>query len=174
MARLGQNNKYSHSDWIMWKAVLLVFLAAMTGCDRQAESHDRFAKSVCKRNLAHLYGAIQQYAEAHQGRMPDSWEGLVDSGALRLPSGAEAENPLVCAGSSVETSRLPSSKDEWVKWIRQGEVSYELVAPGKQLSSCRESVIVTEMSQHHLDGGFVLKGDGEISLQEKVKLGTRD
>lgn len=153
-------------------AVSIILAAAiLVGCDQPLNSADRVMQHSCQENLKRLYSALQQYAKKHQNQFPKDWTLLVQSGDLSLSSNSKEDNPLVCPGSALTANSLPSSNQEWLAWIRRGDVSYVIIAGGEQMGATRREAIVVENTGDHLDdGGFVLYSDGSIKWSSKREI----
>lgn len=153
-------------------AVSIILVAAfLVGCDQPLKSADRVMQHSCQKNLKRLYSALQQYAKDNQNQLPNDWTQLVQSGVLSLSSNSEEYNPLVCPGSALTANSLPSSNQEWLAWIRRGDVSYVIIASGKQMDATRREAIVVEKTSDHLDdGGFVLYSDGSIKWSSEKEI----
>jgi hypothetical protein len=132
--------------WMAMLGLLLVTCAFITG-DIRKRNYDTFPS--CWRNFHAIDGAIQRYAESHNGALPKSWRELVIEGLDPAK--------LICPSSDDSPARGATPEAVAEDLARPGHCSYNYVGAGFTIDD--QVVLVYESPENHRRVvGFLISG----------------
>ena len=115
---------------------------------------------ICSLNLKKINNAMVYYAEANDGRYPESFYELYEKGYLDIKN-------LICPEGRLNKRDIPKGKLTRTQFERIVEQSsYVYNAKGETVDIDPEAVMVYERQFNHGNrkGMVILRGDGSISL----------
>ena len=139
----------------------------MTAFDLFVISRPRIYRQVdhCAANLRNIGLACQIYANEHDGKFPDSFEALLQTGDI-MP------DYLICRGSN-DTEAPGASSAEWASHLSEGgHVSYVYVGKGLTQSVPNpQSVVVAyePLGNHPGEGTNFVFADGRVRRLDDKK-----
>lgn len=138
----------SRKRWVTYAATALILLVGVSllywGTPTQRS--EAFSQ-LCRANIHSLYFVLEQYADAHGGRLPS---GAGESWTKEAKDWLRSHGPLRCPLDRAKGDELYTS--------------YLLVpeAAGRPIDSMRDKVILRENARRHSGVGYELYGDGHV------------
>ena len=162
--------------WYVALAVIAGFVAAIVYFGGYRPPHEAARRASCLNNIRQIGLAMQQYAEMHDGRCPDSFEILLKEGYLittkvfRCPSSddefADEGYPKDLKNATLAELKLP-----------EGNCSYTMIGGLKKGDLPDDFMLVYDKSaeNHKGEGRNVFFNDGHVKwlteeeFQERMK-----